>query len=284
MVAHRLPGGGGIAGEQGLEHRLVLAQRRLGAAVVSMSFSKWLGLAGLRVGAFVAAPALAAEIAGWAAGAVVGVVTGIQGKKTFEVEIRGAKGHAGTLPMAGRRDAVAAFGRVATALHEAIGARDPEALFTIGRVEVSPNAPSVVADRVRFRIDLRHPDNAVLDACGDLVGTVAAARAAPCAATVTPLVSAPSNGFDETLRGMIAEAAAARGVAAMPVLSFAGHDARQMAGLAPSAMIFIPCRGGVSHAPEEWAEPAHVAAGAQVLCDVLGRLALAPTSAAAARR
>lgn len=219
-----------------------------------------------------------------AAGTAIGVVTGIQGKKTFEVEIRGAKGHAGTLPMAGRRDAVAAFGRVATALHEAIGARDPEALFTIGRVEVSPNAPSVVADRVRFRIDLRHPDNAVLDACGELVGRLGAERAAPCAATVTPLVSAPSNGFDETLRGMIAEAAAARGVAAMPVLSFAGHDARQMAGLAPSAMIFIPCRGGVSHAPEEWAEPAHVAAGAQVLCDVLGRLALAPTSAAAARR
>lgn len=213
-----------------------------------------------------------------AAGAVVGVVTGIQGKKTFEVEIRGEKGHAGTLPMAERRDAVAAFARVATALHEAIVAIDPRVLFTIGRVEVEPNAPSVVADRVRFRIDLRHPDNAVLDVCGDLVGAVAAARAAPCTATATPLVSAPSNGFDETLQGMIAEAATARGIPAMPVLSFAGHDARQMAHLAPSAMIFIPCRDGVSHAPEEWAEPDHVAAGAQVLCDVLGRLAVDPAA------
>ncbi|MDW6023204.1 hydantoinase/carbamoylase family amidase [Mesorhizobium sp. BAC0120] len=222
------------------------------------------------------------------AGKVIGVVSGIQGKKTFEIEILGDKGHAGTLPMSERRDTVAAFARVAAKLYDAIPSHagggkgetggkksdpDPDVRFTIGRVEVFPNAPSVVADRVRFRIDLRHPDNEVLEALGDLVGTICSTNAAPCDAKVVQLVSAPSNTFDLKLRDMIAAAAEARGYPSMPLLSFAGHDARQFASVAPSAMIFIPCHEGISHSAKESAEPAHVGAGAQVLCDVIWGLA-----------
>jgi N-carbamoyl-L-amino-acid hydrolase len=86
---------------------------------------------------------------------------------------------------------------------------------------------------------------------------------------VTPLVDAPSNGFDATLQQAIADAAERIGHSHMPILSAAGHDARHLAPLCPSAMIFIPCRGGVSHAEHEWAEPAHVTAGANVLLQVL---------------
>lgn len=206
------------------------------------------------------------------AGKAIGVVTGIQGKKTFEVTVSGEKGHAGTLAMSDRRDAVAAFARIAASLHDEVGGHDPDVKFTIGRVEVQPNAPSVVPHSVRFRIDLRHPDNAVLDAGEALIRSICETRAAPCRAEVTTLVSAPSNDFDEAIRSMIAAAAERRGLPAMPVLSYAGHDARQMAGLCRSAMIFIPCRDGVSHDESEWVEPGHATAGAQVLCDVVARL------------
>jgi beta-ureidopropionase / N-carbamoyl-L-amino-acid hydrolase len=204
-----------------------------------------------------------------AANQVIGVVTGIQGKKTFRVTIDGAEGHAGTLAQQERRDAVAAFAWMATALHAEIGRIDAEIKFTIGRVVVEPNAPSVVPSRVAFTIDLRHPDNAVLDAAGIRVAALCRDHAAPCAVTVTPLVDAPSNEFDPHLRELIALAAQERDLPAMPILSAAGHDARHLAKVCPSAMIFIPCRDGASHVEHEWAEPSHVAAGASVLAQVM---------------
>ena len=200
---------------------------------------------------------------------VIGVVTGIQGKKTFDVVIEGERGHAGTLAMVERRDALAAFTRIATALYAEIGGHDDAVKFTIGRLQVEPNAPSVVPERVTLRIDLRHPDNAVLEHLGQRLAALCDSLAAPCQASVTPLVDAPSNGFDPALQQAIAQAAELIGQPHMPILSAAGHDARHMAPLCPSAMIFIPCRDGVSHAEHEWAEPAHVVAGANVLLRVL---------------
>jgi N-carbamoyl-L-amino-acid hydrolase len=210
-----------------------------------------------------------------AADRVIGVVSGIQGKRTFQVLVEGAEGHAGTLAQPQRRDAVAAFARMAAALHAEIGAIDAEIKFTIGRVRVEPNAPSVVPSRVGFSIDLRHPDNAVLAAAGGRVAALCERHAPPCTVTVTPLVDAPSNEFDPRLRQRIARAAQDQGLPAMAMLSAAGHDARHLAGLCPAAMIFIPCRDGASHVEHEWAEPGHVAAGASVLAQVLRDLAFA---------
>jgi N-carbamoyl-L-amino-acid hydrolase len=204
-----------------------------------------------------------------AAACTIGVVTGIQGKKTFQVVVEGAEGHAGTLAQSERRDALAAFARMATALHAEIGTIDADIKFTIGRVAVLPNAPSVVPSRVSFSIDLRHPDNAVLDAAGARITALCQENAPPCMATVTPLVDAPSNLFDASLRASIAEAAREQGHSAMAILSAAGHDARHLAKVCPSAMIFIPCRDGASHVEHEWAEPADVAAGTSVLAQVL---------------
>jgi beta-ureidopropionase / N-carbamoyl-L-amino-acid hydrolase len=200
---------------------------------------------------------------------VIGIVTGMQGKKTIAVTIDGAEGHAGTLAQAERRDAVAAFARIASALHGEIGGMDEAIKFTIGRVTVEPNAPSVVPSRVSFSIDLRHPDNAVLTDAGLRIAALCKAFAPPCSAEMRYLVDAPSNVFDATLQALIAKAAADQGLPAMPILSTAGHDARYLAKLCPAAMIFIPCRDGVSHVEHEWAEPAHVAAGASVLAQVL---------------
>ena len=127
---------------------------------------------------------------------IIGVVTGIQGKKTFEVEISGSMGHAGTRAMSERRDPVVAFARMMSALQETVGLYDPDVKFTVGRLIVEPNAPSVVAETVRFRIDLRHPDNTVLNNCRELIVSICEAQAAPCEVLVTQLMSAASNDFD----------------------------------------------------------------------------------------
>ncbi len=210
-----------------------------------------------------------------AADHTIGIVTGIQGKKTFQVALAGAEGHAGTLPQQERRDALAAFARMAAALYAEIGAIDPEIKFTIGRVTVEPNAPSVVPSRVTFSIDLRHPDNSVLDAAGARVAALCHRHAPPCTVTVMPLVDAPSNDFDSRLRERIARAADDQDLPAMAILSAAGHDARHLAKVCPAAMIFVPCRDGASHVEHEWAEPEHVAAGASVLAQVMRDLAFA---------
>jgi len=210
-----------------------------------------------------------------AAACTIGVVTGIQGKKTFHVMVEGAEGHAGTFPQQERRDALAAFARMASALHAEIGAVDADIKFTIGRATVVPNAPSVVPSRVSFSIDLRHPDNAVLDAAGARIAVLCREHAPPCTVTVTPLVDAPSNVFDARLRASIAAAAREQGYPAMAILSAAGHDARHLAKICPAAMIFIPCRDGASHVEHEWAEPDHVAAGASVLAQVLREFSVA---------
>ena len=201
-------------------------------------------------------------------GAVIGVVTGIQGKKTWEITISGREAHAGTEPMDRRQDAVKAFAAMATKMHAVMDV-DDLVKFTIGRVEVQPNAPSVVPAKVAFRIDLRHPDNDLLHAFGTRIEEIASAEAGSCGVSVRRLVDAPSNGFDESLRSQIRASAERHGFAHLDLLSAAGHDARQMAPLTRSAMIFIPCRDGLSHHPDEWAEPAHVAAGATVLLDLL---------------
>lgn len=201
-------------------------------------------------------------------GAVIGVVSGIQGKKTYDMTVTGREAHAGTEPMRRRQDAVAAFARIATRMHDAMAGEDL-IKFTIGRVVVEPNAPSVVPAKVSFRIDLRHPDNAVLERCGVRLEQIALVEAGVCEVEIRRLVDAPSNGFDEGLKQAIRASADLHGFSRLEVLSAAGHDARQMAPLTRAAMIFIPCRGGISHHPDEWAEPDHVAAGATILLDLL---------------
>ncbi|RWR29886.1 hydantoinase/carbamoylase family amidase [Sinirhodobacter populi] len=206
------------------------------------------------------------------AGREIGIVTGIQGKKTWDVTLSGTEAHAGTEPMARRHDAVQAFARVALAMQGAALAAGEAIRFTIGRVIVRPNAPSVVPAEVVFRIDLRHPDNTVLDATAAALEAAGRAGAAPCRIAFRPMVDAPANDFDPGLRAAIAASAARRGFGAMDVLSAAGHDARHLAAVSRAAMIFVPCRGGVSHHPDEWLEPDHAAKGAQVLCDVAAGL------------
>jgi N-carbamoyl-L-amino-acid hydrolase len=206
-------------------------------------------------------------------GNVIGVVTGMQGKRTFRVTVTGAEGHAGTVPMAARRDALIAATAMVQAMQAEIAKVDEDIRFTIGRFVVTPNAPSVVAGEVVFSIDLRHPVDTVLRRTGDRIAPICEAARGLCAVTVERLVDVPPIEFSAQVRDLIRDAARDLDYPTLDLLSAAGHDARQINRLAPTGMIFVPCRGGISHNEAEWAEPAHLAAGARVLAAITVALA-----------
>src|SRR5258708_33356830 len=115
----------------------------------------------------------------------IGVVTAIQGSRRYIVEIEGEEAHAGTTPRAARKDAFAAATRIAAAMYEATTDADDTLRFTIGRVEVAPGSPNTVPGKASFTIDMRHPQDAELEAHEKKLHDIVAARAAPCPATIT---------------------------------------------------------------------------------------------------
>lgn len=195
----------------------------------------------------------------------IGIVTSIQGKRTFTVSLHGAEAHAGTAPMAERRDAVAALARVLVALHARIGGADSDVKFTAGRVRVVPNAPSVVPGSATFSVDLRHFDEATMLRLADELEAISVAEASPCTVEIQALVNNSPIEFDPVVQDAVGRAATRCGYRATRLPSLAGHDAGPLARRHRAGMIFIPCRDGVSHAETEWAEPAHTFAGAEVL-------------------
>lgn len=203
----------------------------------------------------------------------IGVVTGIQGSRWFSVEIHGRSDHAGTTPVGQRRDAMQDFVRVMGALNALM--RDPTDVlrFTVARMEVFPNASNSVADLVRFSIDFRHPDNAVLQARGNAIEGVIQSALTTCTAAVFERFHATPAAFDEVVVGAVERAARAQGLGWLRMPSGAFHDAQFMIPLCPTGMIFVPCRGGVSHNPAEYSAPDQLAAGTRVLAQVLAELA-----------
>jgi N-carbamoyl-L-amino-acid hydrolase len=208
-----------------------------------------------------------------AEGIDIGVVTGIQGSRWFTVEINGKSDHAGTTPLRLRKDAVQDMVRAITALNALMHDPTDVLRFTVARIEVSPNSSNSVADRVRFSIDFRHPDKAVLAERGDAIERVVQGALTTCTASVTERFHALPSAFDPLVPDAVERAARAQGLSTLRMPSGAFHDAQFMAGICPAGMIFIPCRGGVSHHPSEYSTPGQVAAGARVLAGVLADLA-----------
>ncbi|MDB5527136.1 MAG: family metallo-hydrolase [Devosia sp.] len=206
------------------------------------------------------------------AGKPLGVVTGIQGTRRYRVTVTGEAAHAGTATREERRDALLAAVRMIGAMEIAANSVD-DFKFTVGMFNVTPNAPSVVPQEVLFSIDIRHPDNAAVDGFDETMRRIVEAEQGPCDAVVRQIVHAASLEFPLAIRQSISRHAAALGIDGMDVYSAAGHDARQMHYFCPSGMIFVPCRNGISHSPEEWAEPAHLAGATRLLADLLWDLA-----------
>jgi N-carbamoyl-L-amino-acid hydrolase len=206
-------------------------------------------------------------------GKTIGVVTGIQGLRWFNVEVFGRTDHAGTTPLGLRRDAL----RSAVAAINALQAltRDPQELtrFTVGRVLVTPNSPNTVASHVLFSVDMRNPDPATVQRLGEAVAPLVTEAAAPCGVTVTPTLHDDPCTFDAGVVSTIERSASALGLTHMRLASGASHDAMYMARVCPTGMIFVPCQGGVSHNEAENATPGDLAAGARVLAATLLELA-----------
>jgi N-carbamoyl-L-amino-acid hydrolase len=209
------------------------------------------------------------------AGNTIGVVTDIQGNRRFEVEVVGEAAHSGTTPRARRKDAFIAATEIATALRQYFEAGDPDDIsrFTIGIFEVGPGAKSIVPGKVEFFIDFRHPFADVLIEYGDQIAVIAQKHQGNCHAHVREVSSAAPEPFADQIISRVAAAADRHGYKSQRMISCAGHDARFLMRLCPSGMVFIPCEDGISHNEKENAEPADVAAAAQVVTDVLLEMA-----------
>ena len=201
----------------------------------------------------------------------IGVVTGVLGIRWYDCTVQGMEAHAGPTPMALRQDAL----QVATQLMQEVVAcahrHPPHGRGTVGRVQVHPNSRNVIPGRVIFSIDLRNADDALCHAMDTDIRGVAARISAQSglAISIKPVSDYPAQAFNADCIDAVARAAAQLGYSSMPVVSGAGHDAVYMARLAPTGMIFIPCKDGISHNEIEDAKAEHITAGCNVLLHVL---------------
>ncbi len=211
-----------------------------------------------------------------AAGAPLGVVTSIAGMAGFDVVFSGSRGHAGTVPMSLRSDALGAAARFVLAAHE-VARSIPGAVATIGRLIALPGATNTIPGRAELFADLRAPDAAGLDALVERTTAAAAeaAAAGACTAEVLPRWRYEPVAMDPATAAAVRRAVAGLGLDPVDLPSGAGHDAAIMATAGvPSAMLFVRSdAGGVSHAPEESTGADAIALCAQALESALRELA-----------
>jgi len=185
--------------------------------------------------------------------------------------VRGQEAHAGPTPMDLRRDSLQA---AATLMREVDGIARGEASHargTVGYVDVFPNSRNTIPGRVTFTVDLRHTDDAGLGRMDAALRRAAEALQAEgrVSVEVQQVVYFPPAPFDPRLVSRVRAGAARHGLAHQDIVSGAGHDAVYVARTAPAAMIFVPCRDGISHNEVEDASPEHLAAGCQVLLEAM---------------
>ena len=197
----------------------------------------------------------------------IGVVQGVLGIRWFDCTVTGMEAHAGPTPMALRKDAMQVSTYIMQEVVAAALRHKPHGRGTVGMVQVYPNSRNVIPGRVKFSIDLRNSTDALVDQMADEVKAFAARVAKDSGLDVQiELVSSyPAQIFHNDCIDAVARAAKKLGYSNMPAVSGAGHDAVYMAKLAPSGMIFIPCKDGISHNEIEDAKPEHITAGCNVL-------------------
>jgi allantoate deiminase len=182
----------------------------------------------------------------------VGVVSAINGITRARAAIVGEAGHAGTVPMAMRRDALAALAEM-VGIVERAGSTRTDTVATVGVAQVQPGAVNVIPARVDFTLDARAPDDAVRHALvRDIVTECeAAAQRRGVSFTIEPFMESPATPMDKDLTAALEDSVRGVGIEPLRLASGAGHDAVAMAHLCPSAMLFVRCKGGISHNPAE---------------------------------
>jgi beta-ureidopropionase / N-carbamoyl-L-amino-acid hydrolase len=197
----------------------------------------------------------------------VGVVEGIVSIVRYTAVVTGFANHAGTTPMAERRDALVAASQLTIAVREAVTKIPGRQVGTVGQIEVTPNAPNVIPGVVRMTIELRDLDTAKLDGIiADIrVRAKAIATTTSTEIAITELSRNPPAIASPDMQRTIERASAALGLRTARLPSGAGHDAQMMAQLSPMGMIFVPSVGGISHSPKELTRWEDCANGANVL-------------------
>ncbi len=197
--------------------------------------------------------------------AVIGIVTGVQGMRWYEVTLDGREGHAGATPMRLRQDALLGASRMVVAIAAIAARHAPDAVGTVGLIESRPNSRNVVPGQVFFTVDLRHPDDSVLETMEREMHEAFDAAKGDLSLSVERVWNNQAVSFDPACIDAVRVSAGRLGLASREIVSGAGHDSAYVARVAPTGMIFVPCAGGLSHNEAESAERDHVAAGAAVL-------------------
>ena len=204
-----------------------------------------------------------------AEGQRIGIVTGGQGTRWYDCAVSGAETHAGPAPMESRQDALRAAAAMLEEIYQIAHRHAPSGRATIGEFQAFPGSRNTVPGRVGFTVDLRHPDGNTMDAMDHALREVFERARGPAAGRIElPLEEiwyAPPVAFDPECIEAVRQAAARLGLSAREIVSGAGHDAVYMARAVPTAMIFVPCRDGISHAEVEYASPEACTDGANVL-------------------
>jgi N-carbamoyl-L-amino-acid hydrolase len=202
---------------------------------------------------------------------VIGVVGGVQGMRWYDLTLEGRASHAGTTPMELRSDASVAAAEIIVAVNRLAGEIGEGALSTTGVIDAYPNSRNVVPSRVFMTVDLRHTKVEVLDRMEKKLEEVVSAVCSQhqVSETLDRLWDSPPVKFDAECVEVVRESAKKSDSPLREIISGAGHDAVYVSRVAPTAMIFIPCKDGISHNEIESATPEHVGVGASVLLEAV---------------
>jgi beta-ureidopropionase / N-carbamoyl-L-amino-acid hydrolase len=203
-------------------------------------------------------------------GRMIGIVQGAQGVRWYDVTVIGQDAHAGAMPMGLRKDALVGAAHMIERI-EAIARDTPDAVGTVGLVENRPNSRNVIPGEVFFSIDFRHPDDKALDFMEAKLRAALAEILPPLQLTYreSRIWASPPVNFSPELIDCVRVAVETAGFSSRDIVSGAGHDSVYIARVAPTTMIFVPSRGGISHNEAEWTSQEHCAAGAQILLNAV---------------
>jgi beta-ureidopropionase / N-carbamoyl-L-amino-acid hydrolase len=207
----------------------------------------------------------------------IGVVTGVQHMSRHEVVVDGQEAHAGPTPMDMRRDPIRVLADLLPALYAAAEQRGRDARITFGFIETLPGSPNTVPGRLRFTVDVRHPDAQQYSALREEMNRLvhAALQRHALQGQIRCVWEAPGVSFDPHCIAAVRSATAALGFNSLEMVSGAGHDSCNVSAVVPTAMVFVPCAGGLSHNEAESALPQDLEAGANVLLHAMLSMASA---------
>ena len=198
---------------------------------------------------------------------VIGVVTGALGQRWYDCTWTGQDAHAGPTPMETRHDALRGAAALVNAVNAIALRHAPDGRGTVGFMQVKPNSRNVIPGQVAMSVDFRHPENEVLSAMDrelrDAAATIARDLSLEC--DVKQVVAFPASHFNADCIDSVQRSAEMLGFSHRRIVSGAAHDAVYLSRVAPTSMIFVPCKDGISHNEIEDARPEHLEAGANVL-------------------